>query len=182
MLKVLLISVMGQDRPGIVDAVSEVVTRHGGNWLESSMARLAGQFAGVVRVTVPVEHADALAKELESLENLSISVRQVPADDRGAAAPPRDTESGSSWRLELLGHDRPGIVHEIAHALAQRHVNVRELETTCFSAAMSGESMFEATAALTLPTGADVEELRRQLESIAQQLTLDLTLRELPAE
>lgn len=183
MLRLLLISVMGPDRPGIVDAVSEVVARHGGNWLESSMSRLSGQFAGVARVTVPAEHVGELTGELQHLSNLTVSVQPTGADDRAAwSSPQQHDESASAWRLELLGHDRPGIVHEVSHALAQRGVNVRELHTACFSAAMSGESMFEATAVLTLPADADAEDLRRRLESIAHQLALDLTLREAPAD
>ncbi len=44
----LVLTLIGPDRPGLVEAVAEPIAAHGGNWLESRMAHLAGQFAGIV--------------------------------------------------------------------------------------------------------------------------------------
>ena len=47
----LVLTLIGDDRAGLVNAVAEVVARHGGNWERSQMAELAGKFAGIVLVT-----------------------------------------------------------------------------------------------------------------------------------
>jgi glycine cleavage system regulatory protein len=175
MLHTIVLTIIGQDRPGIVDAVSDALARRGGNWLESSMARLAGQFAGVVRATIPADQLPALEADLRALAGLKVAVSAVESDQTAASD---DTAARQGWVLELVGQDQPGIVHRVSHALAERGINLRELHTACFSAPMSGESMFRAVAALSLPEGADIDELRRRLESIAQQLALDLSLTE----
>jgi glycine cleavage system regulatory protein len=77
--------------------------------------------------------------------------------------------------LELLGHDRPGIVREIAHALTSRGVNIEELETGVESAPMSGEQLFRARARLRIPPGVPTEEIRAILEALAGHLLVDLT-------
>src|SRR6185295_5053600 len=84
--------------------------------------------------------------------------------------------------LEIVGQDRPGIVHQIAHALAAHGVNVEELNTECSSAAMSGEMLFKAAAKLKIPSSCKLGQLKRELEQIAEDLIVDLTLKELPRE
>jgi glycine cleavage system regulatory protein len=163
----LVLTIIGPDRPGLVQALSRAVADHGANWLESRMARLAGQFAGIVRIEVAEEDAEALSAALRSLEGLRVQVE--------AAGVPSDTEAPVVV-LELLGQDRPGIVREISHALASRQVNVEELETECTSAPMSGETLFRARARLRLPPDVAEETLRETLEKLADELMVDLTL------
>jgi glycine cleavage system regulatory protein len=185
----LVLTLIGADRPGLVEAVAAVVAAHGGNWVESSLARLAGKFAGVLRIDAPTEQAAALRMALRGLSDkgLQVVVEMVePAEaDAGPGAGAGGKAGGADAkqprvRLEFIGHDRPGIVRDIARAIALRHVNVVELQTGCFSAAMSGETMFKATAMLQLPEGANVAELHDALESVADELGLDLVLERLP--
>jgi glycine cleavage system regulatory protein len=82
--------------------------------------------------------------------------------------------------LDIVGQDRPGIVREISHALAGFGVNVEELQTECASAAMSGETMFKAHARLSLPDSCDAAQVRQQLERIAADLIVEISLAELP--
>ncbi len=167
----LVLTVIGDDRPGLVDALAGKIAAHGGNWDRSNLARLAGKFAGIVVVTVPDEHADDLSASLDSLVARGVlDVRSTIADTAaGAAAAP-------SVGLHLIGQDRPGIVKEIAAALAARDVSIDELETSTGSAPMSGEQLFEATASLRLPPTVSTDELRTMLESIANELMVDLDL------
>jgi glycine cleavage system regulatory protein len=92
--------------------------------------------------------------------------------DAGAANP----ASLDLLHLDLVGHDRPGIVREITSALAARGVNVEELATEVVSAPMSGETLFQAHATLSLPQDCDPAALRGDLERIAANLMVDLTL------
>lgn len=163
----LVLTVIGPDRPGLVEALAETVAAHGANWLESRLARLSGHFAGMVRVSVPGERAEALAHALGALEGLRVLV-----ESEGAG----EVEDTPLLVLELLGQDRPGIVREVSRALAARGVNVEELETECTSAPMSGELLFRARARLRLPPETSARELREALEKLADELMVDISL------
>ena len=166
-------TVIGEDRPGLVDSVAGLVAEHGGNWLESRMSRLGGQFAGILRVEVPPERERSLMAALEGLASRGLTVVVHP----DKAEPGRQTERLSV--LEIVGQDRPGIVRQISHALASFGVNVEELETECASAAMSGETLFKARARLSIPETCNAAEIRQRLEKIAEDLIVEISLAEL---
>jgi len=168
----LVLTVIGPDRPGLVETLSQTVADHGANWLESRMARLGGQFAGLLRVGAPEDRAADLVRALEALSSagLSVQLAETDADEPG--------EVRRALGLELLGADRPGIIHEISQALAQHGVNVEELETAIVSAPMSGEMLFRARARMSVPAGASLDHVREALEKIAADLMVDLSLDE----
>ena len=117
----IVLTLIGPDRPGLVEAVSEAVAKHQGNWLESDMARLAGQFAGILVVEVPAARVASISKDLANLSSSDLRV-QIERGSHGETAGPR-------LQLELVGHDKPGIVMGVARLLAQRNVNVDRLST-----------------------------------------------------
>ncbi len=165
----LVLTVIGDDRAGLVDALAGPIALHGGNWDRSHMARLAGKFAGIVVVSVPDEHIDALTADLGTLTARGLLDVTVAI----AAAGPG--EAGDELlSLHLIGQDRPGIIREIAGALAERNVSIEELQTSASSAPMSGELLFEATATLRVPAESDPADLRATLEAIANELMVDL--------
>jgi glycine cleavage system regulatory protein len=163
-----VMTVIGNDRPGLVESVASIVAEHGGNWLESRMSRLGGQFAGIVHVEVPAEKEKSLAKALKSLDARGLTV--VVHSEQRISATARQTNI-----LEIVGQDRPGIVRQISHTLAEFGVNVEELETECSSAAMSGETLFKARAVLSIPESCKVAELRYTLEKIAADLIVEIS-------
>ena len=169
----LVLTVIGPDRPGLVSALSDTIAVSGGNWLESRMASLAGQFAGILLVDIASDRVDHLRAALQQLEviGLRLVVEQGPVE--AAAA-----NSGRVLKLELIGQDRPGIVRDISRVLAEQHVSISDFHTAFSSASFSGEAMFKATALLRLPTGLDENALRRALESLANELMVDLELQE----
>lgn len=175
MAQSIVLTLVGPDRPGLVEAVSDIVVRHGGNWLESRMAQLAGQFAGILRIEVPADQVHAIEESLLMLKPAELQIVVVPADSTGYRPP------SCPLRLHLVGQDRPGIVREIAQVLADRGVNVEELHTECQSAPMSAEVLFIATARLRIPDDLGLNELRSALERIASDLMVDVTL-EAPTE
>lgn len=170
----IVLTLVGPDRPGLVEAVSDIVVRHGGNWLESRMAQLAGQFAGVLRIDIPNEQVYALKESLLMLKSAELQIIVVPADSINYRPLLRPL------RLHLVGQDRPGIVREIAQVLANRGVNVEELHTECQSAPMSAEVLFVATARLGMPDDLGLNELRCALEQIASDLMVNITLEAAP--
>jgi glycine cleavage system regulatory protein len=164
----LVLTLIGPDRPGLVESVAERVTAHGGNWLESRMAHLAGRFAGILRVEVPEERAAALETALRELESQGLRL----VSQGGTAAP----ASGPVMEMEAVGQDHPGIVRDISQVLARHGVNIEELATDRMSAPMSGGLLFRARARLQVPSTADLARLRTDLETIANDLMVDLSL------
>jgi glycine cleavage system regulatory protein len=168
----LVLTLIGRDRPGLVEAVAEQIAAQGGNWLESRMAHLGGQFAGILRVEVPDANAAALAEALRKLEAHGLHVT-VESEARRSAAPARRT-----FVLDLVGLDRPGIVREISHVLAERGVNIEELVTDRTTAPMSAELLFRSRARVNIPDDLDATELRARLEKLAGDLMVQVTLAE----
>ncbi|WP_432696898.1 glycine cleavage system protein R [Marinobacterium sp. YM272] len=166
----LVMSFIGRDKPGLVGLLSSTIAEHQGNWLESGMSRLGGQFAGVLIIQVPEQQQEALTAALQSLEEKGLKVSIERSEEAGAEAESR------AVTLDLIGHDKPGIVREISQALASMHINVHKLQTELTSGSMSGEQLFKASAELLVPSPVDLDELQDKLEAIASDLMVDITL------
>ena len=171
MARALVLTVIGEDRPGLVEALADLVASHEGSWDESRMARLAGHFAGVVQIHLPDERADALIEALPGLAERGLSASVVDSDLSLATVDHR-----RSIRLELVGQDRPGIVREISGSLAALGVSVQDLRTVVESAPMSGEPLFRAEAELAPPEDVDLDRIRDALERLADELMVDVSL------
>lgn len=168
----LVLTVIGDDKPGLIESLARTVASHHGNWLESNMSHLAGKFAGILRIGVDEAHVEDLTAALQALSNSPSSLRIVMEKaDTGVAARPLRTV-----KLDLVGNDRPGIIREISRALAGQQVNVQELVTHCSSAPMSAETLFHAQALLQIPESLDLQQLQEELERIADDLIVDINL------
>jgi glycine cleavage system regulatory protein len=165
----LVMTIIGPDRTGLVESIARAVAEHGGNWLESRMCRLGGEFAGILRVEIPAANKAALQSALEKLQSNGLQI-VVRADQPVSAA-----TAGRQIKLELIGADHPGIVREISAALAKAGVNVEELTSELVSAPMSGETMFKAIVRLHLPEKCELALLKRDLEKIAADLLVDVS-------
>ncbi|MGH7995862.1 MAG: glycine cleavage system protein R [Opitutaceae bacterium] len=172
MLSTLLLTVIGADRPGLVQLVAARVDEHGGNWLESRLCRLGGQFAGIVRVEAPAERRDTLVAALRALEREGL---RVVAHAEGASAPASGGR-GAPARVEIVGQDRPGILLQISGIFAAHGANVEELTSEVVEAPMTGGSLFQARATVLIPPNANLKVLRADLERIATDLMVDVKL------
>lgn len=168
----IVLSIISDDHPGIIETLSELLSQHGGNWTESSMLSLAGKFAGIVLVSLPDEEADAFISGLRALED---SGMQIVAQRSGEVLP---SEGAREFTLDLVGQDHPGIVNEITEVLADHDINVQELETHCQSASMSGETLFLAHARLLVPRETSLRKLQDSLEDLANELMVEIKLDE----
>lgn len=173
MTESLVLTVIGLDQPGLVEALSDVLLRHGANWEASRMARLGGRFAGILQVTVDTSQTDKLVVALRALQLRGLTVVIEPSGVPIERGPMR------RLKLDLVGNDRPGITREVAHALASRGVNVDELTTRIEPAPMSGGMLFKLSAHLSCPGALQVAELCQRLELIANDLMIDLEIEEL---
>lgn len=167
----LVFTFIGDDKPGLVERISNTVAAHGGNWLDSRLAQLAGKFAGIIRVSVPSAKAESLASALRDLgsEGLNIVVEQTSTSG--------DDNRPLRYTLSVVGLDRPGIVKEVSRALSTRNINVLEFDTHISSAPMTGEPLFNANALIAAPAGTDFGGLEEQLEAIANELTIEIDLK-----
>ena len=161
----LVLTFAGPDRPGLVNMIAEKISAAGGSWLESRLARLAGEFAGIVLIRVEEAQRPHLAACLRELDGLSVTV--TPSGGGGMA-------ERSALTLELVGHDRPGIVRDVTQALTRLGVNIEEFSSAIESAPFTGEELFRAVLTLGLPASITAEAVRHSLEDLAQEIMVDV--------
>ena len=164
----LTLTIISDDRPGIIEKVATVIASHGGNWLESNMSRLAGKFAGILLVRVKKKEQSKLLQELGELGAKGIKIIAEPTTET-------DQGLGEHLLLTLVGNDRPGIIGELSSILTRLDVNVEELCTNCEDAPMSSETLFKASAVISfLNSSIQKEELQYELESLSDDLIVEL--------
>lgn len=164
-----VLTIIGADRAGLVEALSEIVVEHGGSWQRSQMTELAGMFAGMALVEVPQERAEAFRTALAPLHDrglMDVTLRAAATDDPDEDAP--------TVSFEVVGADRPGIVHEVSHLLASHGIGIVELRTWTESAAMAGSQLFRAAAVVRLPEDMTTAALTDALEDLSNDLMVDL--------
>ena len=164
----LIMTVLGPDRPGIVEALSTLVADAGGNWLESSMSHLGGHFAGIVQVSVPTDHVALFREKVEKMaeEGLACTIQD---------AFETEADPGICFSLEIMGQDRPGIVRAISDLVVQAGGNVEKFVSSVESAAMSGEQLFKAEVIVCFDSETKVDGLEQRLSEIGNELTLDVS-------
>jgi len=165
-----IVTFIGDDRPGLVEAVSGVIEESGGNWHESRLSQLGGKFAGLVLVSLPSDSGDELQAALKAISSLGLSIRVT------ATGPGTVIASSRKITLTVIGPDRLGIVREISRALASHNVNVIEMDSEVNSAPMSGEQLFEARIDAEIPQDISMDDLSDTLDDIANDMTLDIAL------
>ncbi|GAL08586.1 ACT domain protein [Photobacterium aphoticum] len=164
-MKHLIITVIGNDRPGLVDTLSDTVYQHQGNWLSSSLSKLAGQFAGIVQVEVADQDSAALRQALSTIDGLQV---QIVEEATTTAA--HTTLHG----LLVTGNDRAGIVKEVTAKLHELGININKLKTDSHSAPNWGYPIFTADFQLELPASLTLEQVQETLENLADDLTIDI--------
>lgn len=165
-----VVTFVGDDAPGLVEQIAAAVSNAGGNWLESRSTQLGGRFAGIVRIDVASASAVPLQGALRALTIPRLHI-SIEAGDNGVAA-----SDVQRLTLHILGLDRPGIVHEVTRTLASLGINVVDLRTSVFAAAMSGELMFEANALVECSHNLPAAQIEDALEGASQTLGIDVEL------
>ncbi len=170
----LVLTVVGDDRAGLVAALADVVSAHGGNWEHSQLAELAGTFAGIVVVSVPDERVGELVAALDRLDGLL----KVTAHPGGGEQP---VEPARELSVDVLGNDHPGIIRDISAVLNRHGASIENLTSESREAPMSGGRLFEAQVVARVPDGADPAAIKADLERLAAELLVDITLGDITA-
>ncbi len=169
MTSFLVLTLIGDDKPGLVESLAKTIAQHSGNWLESNMSQLAGKFAGILRVSVAEENRDALVEALKSMPNgLKCIVEH--------ATPPATIGAPVTVELSLVANDRPGIIKEIFEALAAMRINVESLVTSCSPAPMTSAELFSAKATINIPPTLEIDHLQEEIEKLADELIVEIKL------
>ena len=166
MQTMLVLTILGNDNQGLVKGLSIVLNEHHASWEESRMIHLAGKFAGLLQVSLPMDQLEPLKQALKSLEEkgLRVVIEHVQATAEATT---------QVLVLDLLGQDRPAIIHDITHQLDDLHVNIEKLESELRTAPMSGEHLFYAQLTLGLPEGVSAKDVQDKLEAMSDQLMVD---------
>ncbi len=166
----LIITFTSLDKPGVVETLTRTVAAHRGNWEESRLARLCGDFAGIARVSVAEENQSALIEALVALGNddMQVSVRVGSASSAVA--------NGRRIRLRCTGADTEGIANSISRFLSVRRVNVEEMVTSIVPAPTTGTPVFNMSCEISLPSDIQEEDVRQPLAALAGELGVDITL------
>lgn len=167
MLRQWILTVLGPDRPGLVEELAGTIRGCGGNWNASRFQQLHGQFAGLVDISLPSENEANLKQALDAYsQSTGLQVLSAPGETQQGG--------GKSLSLECIGQDRPGIVLAISDVLKSLGINVESMQTSIESAPMSGETLFRANFDVLVPEAADLQILEDRLSDIGEELLLDV--------
>ena len=167
-----VLTVLGDDRAGLVNALADVVTSHDGNWEHSQLTELAGQFAGIVVVSVPADQSDDFVAALRQLKGL-LDISAHPGTESDAE------QAAADWRhvrIDLIGNDHPGIVRDVTAVLGRHGLSIDAMDTGTRDAPWTGGPLFEAHIVVRLQRTADTAALRHDLEQLANEILVDLTV------
>lgn len=165
----IVLTALGDDQTGLVDALAGTISEHGGNWERSHMAQLAGKFAGIVVASVPDARVDGLVAALEPLEAQGLLDLTI---ERADATSP--SEAAVTFAVELVGQDRLGIIHDLAGSLAGIGASIDELTTQTSDAPMAGGQLFEAQATITGPATLTVAAVEDAVADLGRDFQIDV--------
>lgn len=166
-----LITAVGEDRPGLVAAISGFVSRCGCNIEDSRMAILGSEFAMLILVAGEKAQFDAFVRGVDQVAKdagLTVHVRRTQ---------PRKTAGVVPYELNAYSLDHPGIVQRVTEFLAERKINIRGLETRLTHAPHTGQPLFSIHASVDVPVTEKVGELRKALAEIGASENIDVELK-----
>ena len=170
MRKNVVLALTGSDQVGIVASVTEVLVKYAGNVETSRMTRLGGEFAMLMLVSV----------EEKQLGNLELGVKSLR--EQGFLVTTKQTDLNieqkyAGWlpfQIEVHGADHEGIVHEVAHYLTQRGINIETMDTGIVPAPMSGTLFFSMSAVVLVPPNLSQKNWQSDLDEVADQLNVEI--------
>lgn len=178
-MALLVLSVVGSDRPGLTQALAAAVLAAGGNWLESHLSRLGGLYVGSVLVELAAERAPALRSAISAVDAAGLEVRIAPAVEASAEAA---AGTGQALQLSLVGQDRAGIVSQVTASLSAQGANIETFETRIAAEPHSGAPLFHLEARVRLPPGLDPGEVQAALQAISAEIMVDISVSALPGD
>lgn len=168
----IVFTLTGTDRTGIVEDVTKMLFNLGGNVETSRMARLGGEFAVLMLVSIPIDKLPDLDRSIQVLMSQGFKVTTSPTGHGYA-------EAHAGWlpyKIQVFGADHEGIIHEIAHTLSKQGVNIESMDTSTSPAPNSGAPLFSLTALVAVPPRISYHELKASLRDAADHAQVDIKL------
>lgn len=170
MSKHLVLTLIGPDQVGIVENVTEKVLKHKGNVEESKMARLGGEFAMLLLISVPEQEFKKINLSLNTLkdEGFRFFIKETS---------PKETDKYDGWlpyRIDVSGADHEGIINSITHHLSETGVNIETLDTNTSAAPMSGTLLFTMNAIVIVPPNITYNSWQDPLDVIANEMHVNI--------
>ncbi len=168
----IVFTLTGTDRVGIVDEVTQLLLDCGGNIETSRMARLGGEFAILVLVSLPPERLGALETAIRNLTAEGYKITTTPTGPKNADAHP----GWLPYQVDLRGADHEGIIHEIAHTLSRCGITIESMDTGTGRAPNSGAALFTMTALIAVPPNLPTGGWEATLADAAHRLDVEITV------
>ena len=171
MSQLIVLSVLGTDRSGVVDSISKVILDCGGNIEESRMTALGKEFAMFVLVSGNWHTLNKLEASLDKLTNgndLTFTIKKT--DVR------LDNDECMPYGVDIVCLDQPGIVFNLSSFFAARNIEISEVVTRRYAAAHTGAPMFSLQMTVSLPSSVHISQLRDEFMEFCDQLNLDALL------
>ena len=165
----IIITATGLDRPGIVSEISGVITSHGGNVEESRMSRMGSDFIIIMKVSVSQNWEESLKVSLQSINDLTITTKQTEV---------HDTSDSYKYQIDLKGADNEGIVKVLSKYLADKSINIIEMDTHITYAPISGTSLFNLKTIIILPENINSGGILTELDDISKNLGVEIIFNE----
>lgn len=159
-----LVTLQVADKTGLVEQIAHIVSRHGGNWLDSELRHLDGIFAAILLLEVPAANWETLLENLECIEGLTLTYAKT---SHSAPITP-------SKQYSLVAYDRPGLVHDISNKINELAINIERLSTRYDSAGHTGVLLFRANFSLSIADDATEQRLTKALYTIGDDVVLDI--------
>ncbi len=163
----LVVSAIGEDRPGLVNELARCCAEYQCNIVDSRMTLMGGEFAIVMMVSGPW---DAIAKLESALPQVT---RKLNLLSHIKQTTQRGISKTIAYSVNVVSLDHPGIVHEIAQFFAQRRINIDDLQTTTYCAPHTGTQMFNLSMTIGLPADTHLASLREEFMVFCDDRNLD---------
>ena len=167
----LVITALGDDRPGIVDELSNALFKHELNIEDSRMSVLGGEFAVLLLVSGSPQSIDDFVADTASLEeslNMKLLVKLTSSADSAQSLVP--------YTVEVVAIDHPGIVHKLASFFSARKINIVDLNTERYAAAHTATPMFAVNMTIGIPGDIAIKSLRDEFIAMCDELNLDASM------
>ncbi|VAW67203.1 Glycine cleavage system transcriptional antiactivator GcvR [hydrothermal vent metagenome] len=164
----LVITAIGEDRPGIVNELSRTLLDAGLNIEDSRMSVLGGEFAVMLLVSGSSTAINTIEKAAEHLSeslNLKLLIK--------ATSQPEKTETHSACTIRVEGMDNPGIVHKLTEYLSRNHINIINMQTSSSHAPHTGTPLFSVQVRVNIPPAQDINSFQAEFTELCDALNMD---------
>ncbi|MGD2038439.1 MAG: ACT domain-containing protein [Desulfobacterales bacterium] len=169
----LVVTVVGRDKRGTVEKITDVVVAHHANIEESKMARLGGEFAVIMLLSLSDENQDRIITGFEDLQTHGLVITCSATDFSRL----QKFRNYVPYEISVAGADHEGIVNHIARYLASEQINIEEMDTTVTHAPNTGTPLFAMSAEVQAPPQLSLGQLRKKLEKVGERLDVDIDIK-----